>query len=190
MQTPTVTRFDIEGLALIEPRSIGDARGWFSETWNQKSWLDAGLPDVDWVQENRAFSAVAGTLRGLHFQAPPHAQAKLIEVLSGKIFDAVVDLRQGSPTYGKTASVMLEASSLAAFLVPAGFAHGYQTLQPDTTVSYKVTDYYAPQTEGGLAWDDRTLQIDWPIQDGVTLSGKDETWPKLADFETPFRSLP
>ena len=190
MQQPYVKRFDIEGLALIEPRSIGDCRGWFSETWNQKNWLAAGLPDVKWGQENRAFSAEAGTLRGLHFQAPPHAQAKLVEVLSGKIFDAVVDLRQGSSTYGRTASVTLEAGSLAAFFVPAGFAHGYQTLVSDTTVSYKVTDYYAPRAEGGLYWNDRRLQIDWPIQEGVTLSDKDQTWPRLIDFETPFRSAP
>ncbi len=182
-----VTRFQIEGPALVEPPVHGDERGWFCETWNRADWLDAGLPDVDWVQDNQAFSAAPATTRGLHFQAPPHAQAKLIRVLRGRIFDAIVDLRVGSPTYGKAMHVELSGKSPSAVFAPVGFAHGYQTLATDTMVTYKVSAHYAPASEGGLLWSGIGPNIPWPMPEGVVMSGRDFTWPTLGDLQSPFR---
>lgn len=181
-----ITRFPIDGPALVEPVVHGDDRGWFCETWSRADWADAGLPEIDWVQDNQAFSAAPGTTRGLHFQAPPHAQAKLVQVLRGEIFDAIVDLRLGSPTYGKCLHLTLTAKSHAMFYVPVGFAHGYQTLTTNTQVAYKVSDYYAPDCEGGLLWTDVGLDIPWPRPDDVVMSGRDFTWPALRDLTSPF----
>lgn len=181
-----IKRFDIDGPVLIEPRRHGDARGWFCESWKQRDWAGAGLPDIDWVQDNKAFSASAGTLRGLHFQAPPHAQAKLVQVLKGRIFDAIVDIRRGSSTFGKSLSVELAEDDLSWFYVPAGFAHGYQTLEPDTLVTYKVSDEYAPASEGGLLWDDPDLGIAWPISDAAMIAERDKAWPTLCHLQSPF----
>lgn len=182
----TVTRFEIEGPALIVPTRHGDERGWFAETWNATDWAEAGLSDVDWVQDNEAFSAAPGTLRGLHFQAPPKAQAKLVRCLRGEIFDVAVDIRRGSPTYGKAVSVILTAKGGEQLYVPAGFAHGYQTLITDTQVAYKVSAPYAPDIEGGLFWADVALGIKWPKPEDAVMSGRDFNWPGLADFESPF----
>lgn len=182
----TVTRFDLEGPALIVPQRHGDDRGWFTETWSGADWTAAGLPDVSWVQDNEAFSAAPGTLRGLHFQAPPQAQAKLVRCLRGEIFDVAVDVRRGSPTYGKSVSAILTARGGEQLYVPEGFAHGYQTLKTDTQVAYKVSAPYAPDVEGGLFWADVALKIDWPKPDDVVMAGRDFNWPSLADFESPF----
>ena len=190
MPIEAVESFSIPGPALITLKRFGDQRGWFCESWNEHDWLGAGLPRENWVQDNQAFSAAPGTTRGLHFQAPPHAQAKLVQVLRGEIFDAFVDIRNGSPTYGRSASVRLNANEPQLIYVPAGFAHGYQTLTTNTLVSYKVTAHYAPDCEGGLLWCDTDLSIDWPRPDDVVMSGRDFTWPGLAKLETPFTYIP
>lgn len=181
-----VTHFDIPGLALVVPARHGDARGYFVETWNAKAWRDAGLAHHDWVQDNEAFSAAKGTTRGLHFQAPPAAQAKLIRAVRGAIFDVAVDVRVGSPTFGKHIGVVLEATKGQQLLVPRGFAHGYQTLTPDTLVAYKCDHEYDASAEGGLLWSDTDLGINWPQPEDVTMSDKDLTWPRLSNLHSPF----
>lgn len=181
-----VTRFNIAGPALIRPRRHGDARGYFTETWNLRDWTEAGLEPVNWVQDNEAFSAERGTTRGLHFQTPPFAQAKLIRAVQGAILDVAVDIRRGSPTYGKSITLTLSAETGDQFLVPRGFAHGYQTLTPNTLVAYKCDNAYHPGAEGGLLWSDVALGIDWPEQDNVVMTGKDFTWPGLAELDSPF----
>jgi dTDP-4-dehydrorhamnose 3,5-epimerase len=186
MPITSVETFSISGPALLSLKRAGDERGWFCETWNARDWKEAGLPQEDWVQDNYAFSAEIGTTRGLHFQAPPHAQAKLIQVIRGRIFDAIVDIRTGSPTYGHSVCLVLSSDQPQAFYVPAGFAHGYQTLDPDTLVYYKVTDHYAPETEGGLLWNGEGSAIDWPIRENVTLSRRDHDWPDLGALKSPF----
>lgn len=186
MPIESVETFAIPGPALLTLKRSGDERGWFCETWNARDWADAGLPEERWVQDNHAFSAAPGTTRGLHFQAPPRAQAKLIQVISGSVFDAVVDIRNGSPTYGKSICITLNADIPQVFYVPEGFAHGYQTLSTNTLVFYKVTDYYAPDCEGGLLWSDTETAIDWPTSSDVVVSGRDFTWPGLAALQSPF----
>ncbi|WP_018148394.1 dTDP-4-dehydrorhamnose 3,5-epimerase [Henriciella marina] len=186
MPIESVETFAIPGPALLTLKRSGDERGWFCETWNARDWADAGLPEERWVQDNHAFSAAPGTTRGLHFQAPPRAQAKLIQVLRGRIFDAMVDIRNGSPTYGKSVSVKLGADHPQLLYVPAGFAHGYQTLAADTLVMYKVTDHYAPEAEGGLLWSDPALSINWPSSEDVVMTGRDSVWPDIASLQSPF----
>ena len=186
MPIVSVDRFAILGPARLQLKRAGDERGWFSETWNAKDWLEAGLSEEKWVQDNHAFSAERGTTRGLHYQAPPHAQAKLIQVIRGRIFDAIVDIRTGSPTFGQSVCLELTSDAPQAFYVPVGFAHGYQTLDPDTLVYYKVTDHYAPETEGGLLWNGEGSGIDWPIRENVTLSRRDHDWPDLGALKSPF----
>jgi len=186
MANLTVTRFDIPGPALITPKRHGDDRGWFTQTWSASDWQEVGLPEIHWVQDNEAFSAAAGTLRGMHFQAPPHAQDKLLRCIHGEIYDAIVDIRKGSPTYGKSLGVHLTGKGGEQLLVPAGFAHGYQTLSADTLVAYKVSSPYAPQAEGGLVWNDADAAIDWPNLQNVITAERDATWPGLADLDSPF----
>jgi dTDP-4-dehydrorhamnose 3,5-epimerase len=174
---------------LARPRRFGDARGWFSETYSAAAWAQS---DARWttpfVQDNHSFTAQAGTLRGLHFQAPPHAQAKLVRVARGRVFDVAVDIRQGSPTYGTWDGHELTAEHGEQLLIPAGFAHGFVTLTPDCEVLYKCTDTYAPAAEGGLAWNDPDLGIDWRIDPSeVTLNDRDAQWPRLADLDSPFK---
>lgn len=181
-----VTHFDVAGPALIRPARHGDVRGYFTETWNCHDWADAGLEPVVWVQDNEAFSADRGTTRGLHFQAPPFAQAKLIRPVQGAILDVAVDIRRGSPTYGKSIAIELHAEAGQQFFVPRGFAHGYQTLTPNTLIAYKCDNPYNPGAEGGLLWSDVALGIDWPITDDVIMIGKDFTWPGMAQFDSPF----
>ena len=183
----SVTSFDIPGVALIRPERHEDARGYFCETWNEAAWAEAGLPDHHWVQDNEALSAQRGTVRGLHFQAPPFAQAKLIRVIQGAIYDVAVDIRVGSPSYGKSVAVTLTAETGDQLLVPRGFAHGYQTLTSDTLVAYKCDNTYKAETEGGLLWSDVDLGIQWPLPEDVTMNGKDFTWPSLADLKSPFK---
>lgn len=169
---------------ILTPARFGDARGWFSETWSARRFAEAGLPG-DWVQDNHSFSAAVGTLRGLHFQRPPHAQDKLVRCTRGAIFDVAVDVRLGSPSYGKWVGVDLTPENGRQLLVPKGFLHGFVTRLPDTEVQYKCTDTYAPDCDGGIRWDDPTIGIDWGVTDPV-LSAKDQVAPLLADWVSPF----
>jgi dTDP-4-dehydrorhamnose 3,5-epimerase len=174
----------IADVKLIRPRRHGDARGFFAETFKASAFAAAGLP-TRFPQDNHAASAEAGTLRGLHFQAPPAAQGKLVRVAAGAIYDVVVDLRASSPTFGRFVAAELSAENFAALWAPEGFAHGYQTLTPNAVVLYKTTGEYAPALEAGLAWDDPALAIPWPLAPPV-LSAKDRGWPTLAALKTPF----
>ncbi|MFI5014598.1 MAG: dTDP-4-dehydrorhamnose 3,5-epimerase [Hyphomicrobiales bacterium] len=174
------------GVRLLTPPRHSDERGWFSETFNARSLAEAGI-DIAFVQDNQALSHAVGTLRGLHFQAPPHAQAKLVHCLRGGIFDVVVDLRKGSPTYGRWVSAELSAQNGRQLFVPVGFAHGYVTLEAETEIFYKVSDYYAPGCEGGIRFDDAQIAISWPLPaSGAVLSPKDRDLRALRDFESPF----
>jgi dTDP-4-dehydrorhamnose 3,5-epimerase len=178
----TITPLAIPEVLLITPKRHGDARGWFSETWSRPALAAAGV-DLDFVQDNQAFSARRGTLRGLHFQRAPHAQAKLVRVLRGAIYDVVVDIRQGSQTYGRWVGAELTAERGEQLLVPRGFAHGYCTLTDDTELAYKVDNVYAPQSEGGLLWRDPALGIDWPVGEAEVLANdRDRSLPTLAEL--------
>ena len=169
---------------ILTPARFGDARGWFSETFNAARFAEAGL-DMEWVQDNHSFSAAVGTLRGLHYQRPPHAQDKLVRCTRGAIFDVAVDIRRGAPTYGQWTGVELTAETGRQLLVPKGFLHGFVSRLPDTEVQYKCTDLYAPAHEGAIRWNDPTLGIDWGVTDPA-LSGKDKVAPFFADLESPF----
>jgi dTDP-4-dehydrorhamnose 3,5-epimerase len=178
---------EIEGLLLVEPKKFGDHRGFFSETYHRQRLAEAGF-DAEFVQDNHSLSGERGTVRGLHFQSPPFAQDKLVRVVRGAILDVAVDIRAGSPTFGDHAAVELSAANWRQFLVPAGFAHGFVTLEPDTEVVYKVTAYYAPAHDHGILWSDPDLGIAWGIDAGAAqLSDKDRTQPRLAGIASPFR---
>ncbi|MCI3181554.1 dTDP-4-dehydrorhamnose 3,5-epimerase [Caulobacter sp. CCUG 60055] len=178
----TVTPLAIPEVLLITPKRFGDERGFFSETWRADTLAEAGV-DVALVQDNHAFTAEPFTLRGLHFQTGPHAQAKLIRACRGAIFDVAVDVRPGSATYGRWVGAELSRDNGAQLYIPAGFAHGYATLTPDCDVLYKASAYYAPQAEGGLAWNDPAVGIDWPFPaDRARLNARDAAWPKLAEL--------
>jgi dTDP-4-dehydrorhamnose 3,5-epimerase len=177
----------IPGVLLLKLRYFRDTRGYFVETFNARAADEAGLK-AEFVQDNQALSLKRGTVRALHFQVPPKAQAKLVRVLRGSIYDVAVDLRTGSPSYGRWVAATLTAHGGEQIFVPRGFAHGYCTLEDDTEVAYKVDDYYAPECDQGLAWDDPTLAIDWPVPHGeALLSDKDRKLPRFADFASPFR---
>jgi dTDP-4-dehydrorhamnose 3,5-epimerase len=177
----------IPGVQLLKPRYFHDARGYFVETYNARSARQLGLVAC-FVQDNQSLSSRRGTVRALHFQVPPRPQAKLVRVLRGSIYDVALDLRIGSPTYGRWTAVTLTANHGEQLFVPRGLAHGFCTLEPETEVAYKVDDYYAPECEQGLAWDDPMLAIDWPVfpADAV-LSDKDRKLGSFADFVSPFR---
>ena len=163
-----------------------DARGYFCEIYSRRALVDVGI-DVEFVQDNQSFSSGRSTVRGLHFQCPPFAQAKLIRVIRGAIFDVAVDLRRGSPTFGRHACAVLSAENRKQFFVPVGFAHGFATLEPETEVAYKVSSPYAHAHEGGLIWNDPALDIDWPFPtEDVILSEKDGLLPPLSDLDSPF----
>lgn len=182
-----ITATEIPGVLLLKPRYFQDPRGYFVETYNLRAAHMAGL-NAEFVQDNQAFSHQRGTVRALHFQVPPHAQAKLVRVLRGSIYDVAVDLRAGSPTYGHWTAATLTAERGEQVFVPRGFAHGYCTLEADTEVTYKVDDYYAPDCERGLIWNDPDLAIDWPVNASeAVLSDKDLKLPRFADFASPFR---
>ncbi|WP_395671962.1 dTDP-4-dehydrorhamnose 3,5-epimerase [Phenylobacterium sp.] len=176
-----ITPLALPDLLLITPKRHGDARGWFSETWSRRAMLEAGL-EVDFVQDNQAFSAKKGTVRGLHFQTAPHAQAKLVRVLRGAIFDVAVDVRPGSGTYGQWAGATLTAEVGEQLFVPRGFAHGYCTLTDDTELAYKVDGLYSPANEGGVIWNDPEVGIAWPLDGEPVLSAKDEILPRLREM--------
>lgn len=170
---------------VITPARFGDDRGWFSETWNAPKAAAAGVA-IDFVQDNHSMSAQVGTLRGLHFQTPPHAQDKLVRCTKGAIFDVAVDVRVGSPFYGKWVGVELTPENRKQLLVPKGFLHGFVTRASDTEVQYKCSDVYAPECDGGIRWDDPTIGIDWGLTGDPVLSAKDKIAPLLADFNSPF----
>lgn len=174
----------LPGVLILTPRRFGDARGWFMETYNAARMAEAGVK-IDWVQDNQSFSAAKGTLRGLHYQRPPHAQDKLVRCSRGAILDVAVDFRDGSPSFGQWVAVELTAENGRQLLVPKGFLHGFVTLVEDTEVQYKCSDLYAPDCDGAVRWDDPELGIDWGILDPV-LSDKDQKAPLLADAPRPF----
>jgi len=180
-----VTSLDIPDVKIIRPKKFGDHRGFFSETFNKRDFAEHGI-DIDFVQDNHSLSEKRGTLRGLHFQSPPYAQDKLVRVIRGSILDVAVDLRKGSPTYGKHVSAVISAEEWNQILVPIGFAHGILTLEPGTELLYKVSNYYAPDHDKGLCWNDPALGIDWGISENeVILSEKDSKQPMFSDLE-PF----
>ena len=170
----------LDGPLLVVARRFGDARGYFTETYSRPDFLALGIADA-FVQDNESLSQSAGTIRGLHFQRPPRAQAKLVRVLRGRILDVAVDLRASSGCYGRHVAVELAAGDGRMLYVPAGFAHGFVTREPDTAIAYKVSDTYAPDCDMGLAWDDPALGIDWGVSpEEAVLSDKDRHHPRLA----------
>jgi len=178
---------EIPDVKVVTPKKHGDHRGFFSETYTHRAFSAAGVTP-QFVQDNHAFSAAKGTVRGLHFQTPPFAQDKLVRVIKGAILDVAVDLRHGSPTYGKHAAARLSADAWNQIFVPIGFAHGLLTLAPDTEVLYKVSNYYSPQHDMGLLWNDPALDIAWGIEpEAAQLSAKDKIQPKLAELPVYFR---
>lgn len=172
---------------ILRPKRIGDDRGWFMETCNPTMLAQAGIEET-FVQDNHSYSRPAGTIRGIHFQRPPHAQAKLVRCLRGRIMDYAVDLRRASPTYGRHVAVELSAQNALQLYVPVGFGHAFITLEPDVEITYRVSDVYAADCDGGVIWNDSTIAIDWPLAGGMTpvLSPKDEILPPLVDFDSPF----
>lgn len=175
----------LPGVVILTPKRFGDARGHFSETWNRETLAGLGI-DIPFVQDNQSLSRAVNTLRGLHYQRPPHAQAKLVRVLAGRIFDVAVDARRGSATYGKWVGVELSAADGRQLLIPAGFLHGFVTREPDTAVFYKCSDVYAPECDGGIAWNDPDIGIDWGLSGDPVLSAKDAAAPAFATFDSPF----
>lgn len=181
-----IEKLAIPQVKLLHTKRHEDERGYFCETYNQKLLAQSGI-DVEFVQDNLSFSAKAATVRGLHFQCPPFAQAKLVRVQHGAIYDVAVDLRQSSPTFGKYVGVTLSADNGHQLFVPAGFAHGFMTLENHTVVAYKVSSHYAPAYDGGLLWNDPGLGIEWPLSSATPiLSEKDQILPSLSELENPF----
>jgi len=181
-----IERFHIDGPLLITPKRHFDARGFFSETYNRKQLAVAGF-DREFVQDNHSLSREAGIIRGLHFQIPPFAQDKLVRVVRGRILDVAVDIRHGSPTFGQHIAVELSAENWRQLLVPAGFAHGFCTLEPNTEVIYKVTAHYSPEHDKGLLWNDPAIAIDWPVSEQeAILSEKDKKLPPLSALPVYF----
>lgn len=182
---------ELPGVLILTPSRHGDARGFFSESWSRARLAAAGI-DLDFVQDNHSLSERAGTLRGLHCQTPPHVQAKLVRCGRGALLDVAVDIRLGSPHYGKWVAVELSAENGRQLLVPGGFLHGFITLTDATEIVYKCSDYYAPDCDRAVAWNDPALGIDWGVpagrsDDRAILSPKDAAAPRLADFGNPFR---
>jgi dTDP-4-dehydrorhamnose 3,5-epimerase len=181
-----ITPLEISGLLLIVPKRIEDSRGYFAELYNEKLLAEAGEP-VGFVQDNFSLSRKKGTVRGLHYQTPPRQQAKLVRVSRGRILDVALDLRSSSPSYGKHISRELSAESGEQLFIPAGFAHGFCTLENDTEVVYKVSDFYDPQTEHGVLWCDPDLNISWPVEPSqATVSEKDAKQPSFKDMQKHF----
>ena len=168
---------------VIAETKFSDQRGFFGETYSRRKYENLGI-DVEFVQDNHSTSYAIGTVRGLHFQAPPHAQAKLVRCGRGRLFDVAVDIRKDSPTFGQWIGEELSFENGHQLYVPVGFAHGFVTLEPDTEIVYKCSDYYAPETEGAVRWD--SCGIDWPLSGDPILSDKDAAAPALADFDSPF----
>jgi dTDP-4-dehydrorhamnose 3,5-epimerase len=182
-----VIKTEIEGVVIIEPRVFGDARGYFFESFNAREFAEKTGMQVNFVQDNESMSHY-GVLRGLHFQQPPFAQSKLVRVVKGRVLDIAVDIRVGSPTYGKYVSVELTEDNHRQFFMSKGFAHGFSVLSDEVIFQYKCDEFYAPQSEGAIAWNDPDLAIDWQLPaDKVLLSDKDKKHPFLRDFKSPFK---
>ena len=178
---PAITPVAIPGVLLLSICWFEDERGACAESWNRSTFATAGIHN-DFLQDNHVRSGPVGTLRGLHFQHPPAAQAKLVRVISGAVWDVVVDLRAGSPTYGRWEATELSAANRLQLFIPAGIAHGYCTLSPDTEVLYKVDAPWVPELENGIAWDDPALNIPWPLPpSGAIITERDCRWPTLAE---------
>lgn len=175
----------ISEVKILLPQRLGDQRGFFSESWNKDKMEMAGLK-YDFVQDNHSLSEKTGTIRGLHFQSPPHAQAKLVRCGQGHLFDVAVDFRSGSPTFAHWVGVELSAENGKQLLIPAGFLHGFVTRSPNTEIIYKCTDYYAPECDGTVRFDDPDIGIDWNLEGEILLSDKDESAPLLKNIKSPF----
>jgi dTDP-4-dehydrorhamnose 3,5-epimerase len=181
-----ITPLSIPDVRIVEPQRFSDQRGFFSETYNRRALAERGI-ELEFVQDSHSLSGRKGTIRGLHYQSPPFAQAKLIRVVRGSILDVAVDLRRGSPTYARHVAAVISARAWNQILVPIGFAHGFCTLEPDTEIVYKVTQYYAPEHDRGILWNDPDLGIEWPVTDEMAvLSAKDRSQPRLRDVVSPF----
>jgi dTDP-4-dehydrorhamnose 3,5-epimerase len=175
----------LPGVLILTPPRFGDDRGFFSESWNRRSLAEQGI-ETNFVQDNHSLSTAPGTLRGLHFQTPPHAQAKLVRCGRGALYDVAVDIRHGSPTYGHWVGVDLSFENGRQLLIPAGFLHGFVTRQPETEIIYKCSDYYAPQCDAAVRFDDPDLGIDWGLKAPPILSDKDAAAPRLRDLPAYF----
>ncbi len=180
-----ITQTSLPDVLMLTPRRFGDNRGFFSESWNRKTLLDAGVQLPEFVQDNHSLSRETGTVRGLHFQAPPHAQGKLVRCGRGRIFDVAVDARKGSLSYGQWVGQELSFENGSQLWIPAGFLHGFMTLEPDSEIIYKCTDHYAPECDGAVHWD--SCGIDWPLA-GITpaISEKDAIAQSFAELDSPF----
>ncbi|KRW95369.1 dTDP-4-dehydrorhamnose 3,5-epimerase [Paracoccus sp. MKU1] len=179
-----IQKTSLPGVLVLVPRRFGDDRGFFCESWSRKTLHGVGLDLPEFVQDNHSLSAAGGTLRGLHFQAPPHAQGKLVRCGRGRLFDVAVDIRKGSPTYGRWTGAELSFENGRQLWIPPGFLHGFVTREPDTEILYKCTDYYAPDCDGAVAWD--SIGIDWGVAGQPILSAKDAGAPALNEFDSPF----
>ncbi|MEH7336626.1 dTDP-4-dehydrorhamnose 3,5-epimerase [Neobacillus drentensis] len=180
-----IVETSLPGVKIIEPKVFGDHRGWFTETYSEAVFNDAEI-NIKFVQDNQSFSAAKGTLRGLHYQLNPKAQTKLVRCTKGSIFDVAVDIRKGSPTFGKWFGLELSAENKKQLLVPKGFAHGFMTLTDDVEVQYKVDELYAPDCDRGIIWNDPAIGIEWPIEISPVLSAKDAKAPLLANADNNF----
>ncbi|WP_110927013.1 dTDP-4-dehydrorhamnose 3,5-epimerase [Bacillus massiliglaciei] len=179
------TKTNLEGVMVIEPQVFGDHRGWFTETYNEEEFKKEGL-NLTFIQDNHSFSAVKGTLRGLHYQKNPKAQTKLVRCTKGSIFDVAVDIRKGSPTYGDWFGIELSAENKKQLLIPKGFAHGFMTVTDDVEVQYKVDELYSPENDRGIIWNDPNIAVEWPIDIRPVLSEKDEKAPFLHEADHNF----
>ncbi len=175
----------MQGLQVLSTNRHTDERGFFAETYCRKKFVEYGI-NIEFVQDNHSISETAGTLRGLHFQAPPFAQAKLVRCGRGAIFDVALDIRRGSPTYGQWQGIELTEENGLQFFIPIGFAHGFVSLVPSSEIIYKCSEYYAPEKEGSIVWNDPSLAIEWPLDGKPMLSSKDATAPQFESFESPF----
>ncbi|MBW4974223.1 dTDP-4-dehydrorhamnose 3,5-epimerase [Roseovarius mucosus] len=181
-----IEQTNLPGVVILTPARHGDTRGFFSESWNRRRMQEAGIT-IDFVQDNHSLSEQVGTVRGLHFQSPPHAQAKLVRCGRGALYDVAVDIRRGSPTYGQWVGVDLSFENGRQLLIPEGFLHGFVTRAPMTEIIYKCSDYYAPECDGAVRFDDPEIDIDWGIDPAAAvLSGKDAKAPLLREFVSPF----
>ncbi|WP_104017983.1 dTDP-4-dehydrorhamnose 3,5-epimerase [Roseovarius nitratireducens] len=181
-----IERTPLDGVLVLTPKRFGDSRGFFSESWSRRRMAESGL-DIDFVQDNHSLSAEVGTVRGLHYQSPPHAQAKLVRCGRGRLFDVAVDIRRGSPTFGQWFGAELSFGNGRQMLIPEGFLHGFVTREPETEIIYKCSDYYAPECDGAVRFDDPDIGIDWGLGDvAPILSDKDAAAPAFAEFDSPF----
>ena len=181
-----IVKTELPGVVMLTPRRFGDARGFFSEVYNRDAYAGLGI-DVEFVQDNHSLSREVGVVRGLHFQSPPHAQAKLVRVGAGRVLDVAVDIRRGSPTYGRWVGVELSADAGNQLYIPVGFLHGFAVLEPNSELLYKCSDFYAPDCDGAVRFDDPDIGIDWGIDPkAAILSDKDAKAPFLKDFVSPF----